>query len=83
LPEKGLITRQMFCAGKYMASDAQQGAETNYSLHVLWSWEISDIKENRNDWNIFLKFLKKFIKIHPALSNFHMRVEGRWVDGEI
>jgi hypothetical protein len=48
----------MFCAGKYMASDAQQAAQTNSSLHVLWFWELSDIKENRNDWNLFLKILK-------------------------
>jgi hypothetical protein len=35
----------MFCAGKFMTSDAQQAAETNSSLYVLWSWELPDIKK--------------------------------------
>jgi hypothetical protein len=34
-PEEGLIKIKVFCAGKYMASDAQQAEETNSSLHVL------------------------------------------------
>jgi hypothetical protein len=51
----------VFCAGKYMASDAQQAEETNSSLHVLWSLELSDIKEYRNDWNVFRKILKNKI----------------------
>jgi hypothetical protein len=60
-PEEGWIKTKVLCAGKYMASDAQQAAETNSSLHILWSLELSDTKENRNDCNLFRKILKNNI----------------------
>ena len=60
-PKEGLIKIKVFCAGKYTASDAQQAAEKNSSLHVLWSLELSDMKDNRNDCNLFPKIFKNNI----------------------
>jgi hypothetical protein len=84
-PEEGLSNIKVFCAGKYTASDAQLAAETNSSLHVLWSLELSGIKENRNDWNLSRKILKNNIlqKSIQRFWNFHMRGDGRWLDGAI